>query len=211
MERKGIVMIVNDNITEYLQKLASADPAPGGGAVCALTGAQGIALVMMVANLTIGKAKYAEYEDLNRDVLSKCEGLLQDMTNAIDADAEAFSLVASAYALPHATDDERAARTAAIARASLSAAEVPLASMRTAIEVLRLNAALVGRSNANLASDLYVSALVLLSCITGAQKNVEVNLPYIDDPDHVHALQTEADSIFSEAGDLADRIITAIM
>ena len=56
-------MTENQKIIDFLNELKSAAPAPGGGAVAALTGAQGAALIMMVANLTVGKKKYEEYAE----------------------------------------------------------------------------------------------------------------------------------------------------
>ena len=95
------------NIEEYLERLASRSATPGGGAAAALTSAQGAALVMMVANLTIGKPEYAEFEELNKDVLSEAEVLLKSLTDGADNDADAFGKVSAAYALPK--DDENRA------------------------------------------------------------------------------------------------------
>ena len=44
----------------FVDVTASDAPAPGGGSVSALAGALAAALAEMVANLTVGKAKYAE-------------------------------------------------------------------------------------------------------------------------------------------------------
>lgn len=93
------------SIKEYLVRLGSGAPTPGGGAAAALTSAQGAALIMMVANHTIGKAKYAEFEELNKDILSEAEILLGSLTDGIDNDAEAFGKVSEAYALPRQFSD----------------------------------------------------------------------------------------------------------
>ena len=93
------------SIKEYLERLGSGAPTPGGGAAAALTSAQGAALIMMVANHTIGKAKYAEFEELNKDILSEAEILLGSLTDGIDNDAEAFGKVSEAYALPRQFSD----------------------------------------------------------------------------------------------------------
>jgi formiminotetrahydrofolate cyclodeaminase len=93
------------SIKEYLERLGSGAPTPGGGAAAALTSAQGAALIMMVANHTIGKAKYAEFEELNKDILSEAEILLGSLTDGIDNDAEAFGKVSAAYALPRQFSD----------------------------------------------------------------------------------------------------------
>ena len=101
------------SIEEYLKRLGSGAPTPGGGAAAALTSAQGAALIMMVANHTIGKPKYAEFEELNKDILSEAEVLLGSLTEGIDNDAEAFGKVSEAYALPRSFSDIQIDRVSA--------------------------------------------------------------------------------------------------
>ena len=101
------------SIEEYLKRLGSGAPTPGGGAAAALTSAQGAALIMMVANHTIGKPKYAEFEELNRDILDEAEVLLHSLTAGIDNDAEAFGKVSEAYALPRLFSDIQIDRVSA--------------------------------------------------------------------------------------------------
>ena len=101
------------SLEEYLKRLGSGAPTPGGGAAAALTSAQGAALIMMVANHTIGKPKYAEFEELNKDILSEAEVLLGSLTEGIDNDAEAFGKVSEAYALPRLFSDIQVDRVSA--------------------------------------------------------------------------------------------------
>ena len=103
----------NVNIEDYLQQLGSGAPTPGGGAAAALTSAQGAALIMMVANHTIGKPKYAEFEELNKDILAEAEVLLGRLMDGIDNDAEAFGKVSAAYALPRQFSDIQIDRVSA--------------------------------------------------------------------------------------------------
>lgn len=46
------------NCDEFLERLASKEPVPGGGGAAALGGAIGAALTSMVANLTVGKENF---------------------------------------------------------------------------------------------------------------------------------------------------------
>ncbi len=82
---------------DFLQALAEGTPAPGGGSAAAYSGAAAAALVAMVARLTIGKKKYAEVEDQMQTVLQKAESLREELTNAIQRDAAAFSAVMEAF------------------------------------------------------------------------------------------------------------------
>ena len=189
--------INNLTIDEYLARLASRSATPGGGAAAALTSAQGAALIMMVANLTIGKPAYAEFEELNKEVLGEAEVLLKSLTEGADNDADAFGKVSAAYALPK--DDEN--RAAEIASASVLAAEAPLMVMEDSLAALRLAAKLKGRSNKNLESDIYVAALCLYAGIKSAKVNVDANLKVIwkADPYNAHLMDCRASDVLTDA------------
>ena len=103
----------NSSIEDYLRKLGSGDPTPGGGAAAALTSAQGAALIMMVANHTIGKPRYAEFEELNTYILEEAEILLGRLEEGMDNDAEAFGKVSEAYAMPRLFSDIQIDRVSA--------------------------------------------------------------------------------------------------
>lgn len=200
-------MIAEQRIKEYLEILKSDAPAPGGGAVAALTGAQGAALIMMVANLTIGKKKYGEFEELNKAVRKETDMLLEDLIRGADEDRKAFEKVSEAYCLPKSSEEEKGARSDAIAIASIGAAAAPLAVMKTALRALTLCDQLVGRSNNNLITDLYVAALNLDSCIRSAAYNVKANIPYIKDKKHAADLKKETADIEVRSKKLTSKIL----
>ena len=189
------------DIEDYLKRLGSGAPTPGGGAAAALTSAQGAALVMMVANHTIGKPKYAEFEELNKDILSEAEVLLGSLTDGIDNDAAAFGKVSAAYALPKTNEEKRSAE---ISAASVLAAEAPLMVMEDSLAGLRLAATLKGRSNKMLESDVYVAALHLYTGIRSAYYNVEANMPAIEkaDPACASQMRLRAAEIISASSDI---------
>ena len=189
-------------ITDFLERLGSGDPTPGGGASAALQAAQGAALIMMVANHTIGKSAYAEFEELNRRALDEAQGICVRLAEAIDKDAEAFSRVSAAYSMPRSPE-----RSAALAGASAAAAEAPLAVMQDSLAALRLAALLNGRSNRNLRSDIVVAVHSLCAGLRSAACNVDANLPAIEKADSALAedlrrreseLLAEADCISAE-------------
>ena len=200
-------MIKDQKIIDFLNDLKSEAPAPGGGAVAALTGAQGAALVMMVANLTIGKKKYAEYEELNIRVRDEAQEVLNRLIHGIDDDKDAFTGVSNAYAMPKETEEEKAARKKAIADASVNAGLAPLNACRAAVEGLRLNVQILGKSNKNLVSDLYVSALNLNACIQAAKMNVLANTSYLADKEMAASWEKEVAEIVKEADELTGTIL----
>ncbi len=200
-------MIRDQKIIEFLDDLKSEAPAPGGGAVAALTGAQGAALIMMVANLTIGKKKYAEYEALNIRVRDEAQEVLSQLIQGIDDDKEAFTLVSNAYAMPKVTEEEKEMRKAAISEASVAAGLAPLNACRAALVGLRLNREILGKSNKNLVSDLYVSALNLNACIQAAKLNVLANTPAMGSRETAMEWEQEVADIEKEAAELTANIL----
>ncbi|WP_050992594.1 cyclodeaminase/cyclohydrolase family protein [Mogibacterium sp. CM50] len=201
--------LVNTEISEYIEVLSSEAPAPGGGAVAALTAAQGAALIVMVANLTIGKKKYAEYEELNIGARDEARTYLEQLMKGVDEDKEAFEQVSKAYSRAKQTDSEKAARREAIAIASVGAADAPLKLMRAGVCALRLAADMIGKSNANLVSDLYVAALNLNAGVQAASYNVAANIPYIADRELAASWGAEAGELAGAAAELAGQILDA--
>lgn len=173
--------LVDLTVKDYLDVLKSDAPAPGGGSVSALSAAQGVGLVAMVADLTIGKEKYAEYDEACRAAKEKALSLYAQLVDGIDKDTEAFNKVSAAYKLPKDSDEQKAARSAAIRAANVGATEVPFETVKLCLEGLKVTETIVGKSNPNAASDLGVAALNLLAGIKGAWLNVKINLPGIKD------------------------------
>lgn len=209
MEEIMAEKLVNTEISEYIEVLSSEAPAPGGGAVAALTAAQGTALIMMVANLTIGKKKYAEYEELNIGARDEARTYLEQLMKGVDEDKEAFEQVSKAYSMAKQTDSEKVARREAIAIASVGAADAPLKLMRAGVCALRLAADMIGKSNANLVSDLYVAALNLNAGVQAASYNVAANIPYIADRELAASWGAEAGELAGAAAELAGQILDA--
>jgi glutamate formiminotransferase/formiminotetrahydrofolate cyclodeaminase len=104
----------------FLDELAAGTPTPGGGSAAAYAGAMGVALVAMVARLTIGKPKYTEIESQMQAILKEAEILREVLTAAVEADAAAFEAVMAAYRLPKETEQNQQSRKVAIHAATAS-------------------------------------------------------------------------------------------
>ena len=78
-------------VEQFINVTASDAPAPGGGSVAALAGGLGVALAEMVANLTIGKAKYAEVEDEMKELAAAAAEIRVELTAAIQKDTEKWA------------------------------------------------------------------------------------------------------------------------
>ena len=198
-------------VTSYIDLLNSDAPAPGGGSASALCGAQGAALVSMVAGLTIGKKKYPLDQDLCIDVAGKASKLKDALLAQVDKDTEAFNLVSAAFKLPKETEEEKAVRSKAIADATLVATQVPFETMKLCLETLRYTKSLIGHSNTNAASDLGVSALNLIACMKGAWLNVLINLGGLEDEATANDFRSKGEEMVKTAQKEAEEIYKATL
>ena len=196
----------NPTLTAFLDELASAAPTPGGGGAAALSGAMGAALVSMVCNLTIGKEKFAEVEGRMQEILRQSEMLRARLTAMIEEDVAAFDLVMAAYRLPKASDEEKAARTAAIQDASKKATLVPLAAARACAEVIDLCRPTAEMGNPNVVSDAGVAVLCGQAGLKGAALNVLINLGSIKDEIFVAQHRAELDQLLAGHEALANEV-----
>jgi formiminotetrahydrofolate cyclodeaminase len=176
------------SVGDWLDQLGSSAPAPGGGAAAAMSAALGAALVEMVCNLTIGKPKFAEFEDQVTEIRDAARGLRAAALSYVHDDAAAFMKLMAAYRLPRETSDQRAKREQEIQAATGLAAAVPLEIAATGAKVAALAARLPGKSNPSLVSDVGVAAVSAAAAIEAAAINVEINLAGMKDAGAKEAL-----------------------
>jgi formiminotetrahydrofolate cyclodeaminase len=170
-------------VRDLTERLASRAPTPGGGSASALGGALGAALVEMVCELTVGRPAYEEVDPIARQIGAAAGELRVALLNAAEEDAAAYDRVAEARRLPRDSDEEKAARTAAIGEASVAATEVPLKVVRLSLDVLDIAARMAPIGNRNAVSDAGVAALFAAAAARGAAFNVSINLPSLPE-DH---------------------------
>lgn len=197
-------------VRNFTELLGSDAPAPGGGSAAALAGSLGAALCAMVADLTLGREKYAEFQGLAEESSKKAGELRGEFLAAMERDTEVFNSFGAAMALPKGSDGEKAARTKAMQEALTLCIESPLHMMELSDEALRLTAGLVGKSNQNAASDLAVSALMLEAAVRGAWLNVLINLSSLKDKDAAAAFRRKAEEILGAAEKLAREIYSEV-
>ena len=164
------------------ERLASADPVPGGGSAAAVAGSLGAALAVMVARLSQDRPRYAAHGATHARVLSAGETARAHFLELADEDAAAYAAFVSAQKMSHESDAELTARRHALARAAHVATAAPLDTMRLCRSTIDLVEALVGRSNVNASSDLDVAAYLLAAAAASAAANVRINLPPTGDP-----------------------------
>jgi glutamate formiminotransferase/formiminotetrahydrofolate cyclodeaminase len=170
-------------LDSWIDRLASADPTPGGGSAAALAATLAAALLGMVGRLTVGRKAYAEVEQEFRDLTTRADTLRMELRRLVDEDAAVFDRVSAAYKLPKTTEAERTERTRATDQALLEAARVPGEVARFSAEVAGIALRASEAGNKNAASDAAVAAALALAAARGAIYNVEINVAGLSHPD----------------------------
>jgi methenyltetrahydrofolate cyclohydrolase len=183
--------ILDLTLGEFLARLGSADPTPGGGAAAAVVGALGAALVEMTANLTIGKPRLADVQDKAQRIQQRAAELRASLERLGAADSEAFDAVSAAYKLPRTDDAQKAQRAEAIQAALHIAADVPLETARVSAEVVALAEEAAPVLNHAVISDVLVGALLAEAALKSAALNVEINLASMTDARSVERYSAE--------------------
>lgn len=197
-------------LDNFIDRLASGDPTPGGGSAAAMAGAAGAALVAMVARLTIGRKRYAEVEPQMEAVLQRAEVLRTRLTALVQEDADAYNQVSEAYKLPKSSDQEQAGRATAIQAAMQAASLTPLETAQACAEVIALAEQVVAQGNVNARTDGGVGALLANAGLQGAALNVEVNLESIDDPHFIAMVHTATSEALAAGQSTLERIHAAL-
>jgi formiminotetrahydrofolate cyclodeaminase len=183
--------IGSERIEEFLERLGSDSPTPGGGAVAALAAAAGASLVSMVAALTVDKPGYEDAWDPLRRVAGEMDAARGELLGLADRDAEAFDAVMAAFRLPKGTDAEKAARAEAIQRAFAGAADVPMLIAERSAALIPAATRAVRIGNDNASSDGVSAAYMLLAAVECAAANVEINASALKDKTAKLALRSQ--------------------
>lgn len=192
-------MLADLTIKGFLAETAGSAPVPGGGSISALNGAIATALTEMVANLTIGKKKYADVEGQMKVIATEAALIRERLVRDIDRDSEAYNEVFAAFKLPKETEDEKNERAHAIQQATKQAALVPMEVAEEVASVMETIIYIAHKGNRNAVTDACVAMMTARTCVLGALLNVRINLSSIDDENFVVRMKTKADHLESEA------------
>lgn len=201
--------LIRMTLKGFARETASESAAPGGGSVSAYMGALAAALGTMVANLSAHKrgwdARWKEFSDW----AEKGHDVMERLLKLVDEDTAAFAKIMDVFSMPKGSDEEKAARAAAMEKATLYATQVPLRTMQTALEAMPVALAMALTGNPASASDAGVGALAALAAVRGAQLNVRINAAGLQDRALADKLVAEAEAIAKEAAEKEAEILAA--
>ena len=179
---------------EFLDSLASKEPVPGGGGASALIGAVSCSLCSMVSNLTLGKKKYAEYQDRIQEYLLKLTKINQNLVQDIKKDADAFAPLASAYAIPKDDPD----RESIMEEALINAAKAPMGILKDLEEILPIMEDLCVIGSKLAISDIAVAATVCRAAYEGAVMNIFINTKSMKNRTLAESYNDQAEKLVSD-------------
>lgn len=173
---------MNLKITNVLDKIIDSDDTTvGGGSASALSGAMAAGMIAMVAKLSKKKPVNFTVEQYDA-IAAECDALSAQLQQGCIDDTAAYCMIVDAFRLPKGTEEEKAARLAAVQKAAIRAAEVPLANARLNARVRELGAMLRGNSNPACLSDLTSALYLAEGGVKDCVLNIQANLGMIKDP-----------------------------
>ena len=194
----------------FARETASESPAPGGGSISAYMGALASALATMVANLSSHKRGWDDRWKEFSDIAEQGQALMQELLDLVDEDTAAFDRIMACFGMPKGTEEEKAARAAAIEEATLYAASVPLKTMEASLKAFPLLLAVAQKGNPASASDAGVGALAARAACRGAALNVRINSAGLQDKAPAAPLLARAEEIVREAQALEAEVLEAV-
>ena len=203
-------MLTELTLAGFAAELATDSPAPGGGSVAAAAGGMAAGLLAMVCRLSLGRAGLEDRQAGLEEAHARAEELRAQLMAAVDRDTDAYLDVVAAYRLPKETDDEKTARSAQIQVAIRTAADVPLATAESCLDVLRTVERVSAGFNSAAASDLGVAAQMAAAGVAGGVLNVQINVPSLKDEAARDALLGRAADIATETAGIMERVWPAV-
>ncbi|HEY7068113.1 MAG TPA: cyclodeaminase/cyclohydrolase family protein [Chloroflexota bacterium] len=194
----------------FLAQAASASPTPGGGALAAVGGALGAAMIAMTARLTEGRKQYEAVQAQVADLAAAADAAREALLDLADADAAAYEAVVAAMRLPPGDATERAARTAALQAALVEATNVPAAVVQRCHAVLALADTAAEITNRNALGDVATGALLAEAAMRAAAVQAELNLAGIADAAFTEAMALELRPAAAGAADRLEMILRTV-
>lgn len=197
----------NLKINDFTDKLSSAAPVPGGGGASALMGGIASSLCSMVANLTTGKKKYAEYQpDIDR-ILETVPKLTEEILELINKDAEAFEPLSKAYSIPK----DQEGRDELLENALRVASDAPFAIVEKMVEVTDLIEELTIKGSRLAISDVGVAACACAAAVRGASMNVFINTKLMKDREYAASMNEKTISIVNDVVERCDKAYKTVL
>ncbi|MGO5053322.1 cyclodeaminase/cyclohydrolase family protein [Lachnospiraceae bacterium LCP25S3_G4] len=203
--------MLEKSVIDFLEKLSSDQPVPGGGGASAVVGACGTALGMMVGNLTVGKKKYVDVETDMQSYLTQLQQLREEFEQLVTEDARVFEPLSKAYGLPKNTQEELEKRNEIMEQALLEASLVPIKIMETSLKGMQVLEQLNQKGSKIAISDVGVGILFMKAALEGASLNIFINTKLMKNRVQAQHLNQAADMMIRKGRELAGEIYESVL
>lgn len=211
MENKYIDM----SLKVFSEELASNKSMPGGGSAAAYSMSLANSLASMVANFTIGKKKYMQFDDETKEILHKVELLSPEILKLVDLDCEAFLELKDVYKMPQDTDEEKALKNELMDKGLKNCASVPYKLLELGEEVLKLHERLLEIGNKMLISDVGVGVILLKAALESAKINILINISGLKDKEYADKMWNRTvktvENISKKCDEIQSKVILMIL
>lgn len=206
-----ILKQIDKTCAEFLDALSSKAAVPGGGGAAALAGSIGTALASMVCNLTLGKKKYAQYEEEIQRIIKESTKLQYELLKMVDEDAGNFLPLSKAYGMPANTDEEKIQKERIMQLALKAACATPVKIVRTCFFAIKLHEELIDKCTKLAISDVGVGVQCLRAAIISAELNVIININMISDDEYVNSIREETEKLVKDGVKVADKVYEKVV
>lgn len=195
---------------EFIERLASKDPIPGGGGASAMVAAIGIALGNMVASLTVGKKKYADVEEDIIKLAEKTTKLQEEMIKLVDKDAQVFIPLAKAYGMPSDTEEEKKEKAKVMEDCLKTASTAPFEIMEKCGEAILLQKEFANKGSKLAISDAGVGVSFCKAAMEGASLNVFINTGAMKNREVADEIDAKTNDILNKYLPIADEVFRTV-
>lgn len=195
-----------DNTYDFIERLSTKEPTPGGGGASAMLGALASALCRMVATLTSGKKKYAVYQDDIERIIKNVDFEKKVFLALIDKDAEGFFPLSRAYSIPK----DEPGREEILEQALVVAAQTPLEILKECDKLLVILDELTVKGSVLAVSDVAVAAAACRAAADGAAMNVYANTKLMKNRIAADGLNEQAMAYQRKCRDVCDKVYDVV-
>lgn len=199
------------SLVEFSNELAAKKSMPGGGSAAGYVAVLASDLASMVANFTLGKKKYAMYDEDIKRILDDFDDLKNELLKIIDDDVEAFLPLADCYRLPDTTEAEKKEKHIRMQKCLKNSAHVPMRLLRLSKNVCDLHEELLVKGSKLLISDVGVGVALLRASVLSAKLNILINIKDIEDEDFRRDYSREMVEIVQDVVSRCDLIYSKVL
>ncbi len=193
-------MLTQLSMQQYIDRLSSSDPTPGGGSALASIASQGVALLLMSCNVTISKL-----DRLHKAVPQQLQELVTKLTpygiqllELVDKDAECFDNILSAMRLPKDTDSARAYRTQQLQSAYIASAVSCLHLSSITVHCYHLADIAIALADRYVVSDAHIGKAIMHTCVASSTHNIYANTSCIANTAIREQLETDTATLLAQ-------------